>query len=522
MDYYYLEKIINYPILNSYFPYSNYSLNGISNHFNDTNNINNIKNINQINNINDKFQTNIYYTKTNNNSIYNSLNTNYNGSLMIIDNRKNINNQNKPMNYYANQINNYNYNYKINQTNNNNKINQIFNINKKNENLEDINNKKIIRAKSTNNNINFINNLSHSYNYNYNYINKIDTFNTIKNDDNILVGLNNLGSTCFMNAVLQILNNIKHFSDYLCQKNIDNLNYPISFELKKVFMNLRNPLNKTYSPKEFKDIIGKYNPIFFKNEPNDSRRLFQYLLNSIHKELNDNKYRNYTSKYKGKETEWEDKFNYEKESFDYENKSIIIDLFYGIQSTETFCCKCRNTSYEFEHFNILTLPIIIKNNNKIIKINEMLNDYSKKINLTGININFCSFCDCQYDAYSNIAFYEMPEILIIHPGRKKRGIKYNIKIDFSESLTIKSSDNLRNKFITYNLIGIIYHFGLSGYVGHNVAFCKINNIWYNFDDSKVSKIDIKSFSGEGILFLIYQKNNDILLNYQFNIKNLFK
>ena len=105
MDYYYLEKIINYPILNSYFPYSNYSLNGISNHFNDTNNINNIKNINQINNINDKFQTNIYYTKTNNNSIYNSLNTNYNGSLMIIDNRKNINNQNKPMNYYANQIN---------------------------------------------------------------------------------------------------------------------------------------------------------------------------------------------------------------------------------------------------------------------------------------------------------------------------------------------------------------------------------------------------------------------------------
>ena len=100
----------------------------------------------------------------------------------------------------------------------------------------------------------------------------------------------------------------------------------------------------------------------------------------------------------------------------------------------------------------------------------------------------------------------MPEILIIHPGRKNKGIKYDIRIDFEEKLNIKLSENLTKEKIEYNLIGIIYHLGGIGYEGHNIAYCKKNDNWYKFNDDKVTKLDdIKNITGEGIILLVYQK-----------------
>ena len=325
-----------------------------------------------------------------------------------------------------------------------------------------------------------------------------------KNDKIILVGLNNLGATCFMNAVLQIFNNINIFSDFLCNIDLDN-KCQISKALKNVFLNLRDPHKKSYEPREFKNIIGKLQPKFLKNEPGDSRQLIQFLLNNIHKELNENKNKNIQDDdEEDTELTWEKKLENERRIFNQENKSIIIDLFYGIQSTETFCYKCQNTSYEFEYFNILTLPILQKYAKKI-NINNMLEDYSRKIQLEGNNKNYCEFCDGEFNAYSRNIFYELPKILIIHPGRTNKGTKFNIKIEFKEEITISLSEKLEKQKIQFNLIGIIYHFGGCGHNGHNISYCKIGDVWYSFNDSKISKIDINEINGEGILLLIYQQ-----------------
>jgi ubiquitin C-terminal hydrolase len=73
-------------------------------------------------------------------------------------------------------------------------------------------------------------------------------------------------------------------------------------------------------------------------------------LESVHNELNKNK--NYSCPDDSYETNLVVKLNCEKKSFNYENKSIIIDLFYGIQAYETYCLVCGKTCYVFEHFNI--------------------------------------------------------------------------------------------------------------------------------------------------------------------------
>ena len=104
-------------------------------------------------------------------------------------------------------------------------------------------------------------------------------------------------------------------------------------------------------------------------------------------------------------------------------------------------------------------------------------------------------------------FYETPKIFIIHPSRKSKGIKYNIPIEFEDTINIKiKNQNGKINTIFYNLIGLIYHFGTNGYGGHNIAYCKRHKEWYEFNDSKKPrKIDIKTISGEGALLFIYQK-----------------
>ena len=326
---------------------------------------------------------------------------------------------------------------------------------------------------------------------------------------NVLVGLNNLGATCFMNAVLQILNNIEPLSDYLYYEKYNKnkiKNYPITKALTIVIQNLRNSKESTYSPSEFKKVIGHYNPEFLNNEPNDSKKLIQYLLNSLHKELNLNSSKHYPYEDEYEDTQWKKKLEFEKKSFKHENNSIISDLFYGIQATETYCYNCKKISYSFEHFNIISLPIINIKNGRI-NIRDMFEDYSRKIELTGRNKNYCSICENDYDGYCYNMFYETPKIFIIHPSRKSKGIKYNIPIEFEDTINIKiKNQNGKINTIFYNLIGLIYHFGTNGYGGHNIAYCKRHKEWYEFNDSKKPrKIDIKTISGEGALLFIYQK-----------------
>ena len=325
-----------------------------------------------------------------------------------------------------------------------------------------------------------------------------------------------------MNAVLQSLSNIAPLGKYFYNKEYINHrinNCPISKALTTVIQNLWNNNNTRYSPTEFKEIIGRYNSDFLNNEPNDSRELIQYLLETLHEELNISK-GEYPYQEDDDDTNWKKKFEFEKDSFSYENNSIISKLFYGIIGTETFCYKCKQKTYVFDHFSILSLPILESSiKNKSININQMFEDYEKKIEMTGSNQNYCSKCRKYNNAYCQTFFYEMPQFLIIHPARKSKGIRFNAEIilnenefndtfnDLNATLNVTQfiSENMNENNVSYQLIGIIYHYGITGYGGHNIAFCKKGNFWYECNDSKVEKMQNNHISGKGIILLFYEK-----------------
>lgn len=172
---------------------------------------------------------------------------------------------------------------------------------------------------------------------------------------------------------------------------------------------------------------------------------------------------------------------------------------------------------------------LIKKNNEILEANELNED---KIDAEKQSIYNCQICNNIYNSscekcrinhqkycdqknknmqYKILELHDMKEYLIIQIARyiyKTKGDKILTKIPLEEKLTL----NLNNKNINLNLESIIYHYGHNLNYGHYVAYKKIKNKWYLFDDSKYSEIDLKNKTLEDIekncYILLYKKQNN--------------
>ena len=114
----------------------------------------------------------------------------------------------------------------------------------------------------------------------------------------ILIGLNNIGATCFMNSILQCLSQTRALTDFfLNEKNkekIINNNIaknnknelqlsPVYLELIKELWNENGP--KSFSPNNFMKTVEKMNPLFKQGQAGDSKDFIIFILEQIHKEL---------------------------------------------------------------------------------------------------------------------------------------------------------------------------------------------------------------------------------------------
>ena len=131
-------------------------------------------------------------------------------------------------------------------------------------------------------------------------------------------------------------------------------------------------------------------------------------------------------------------------------------------------------------------------------IYDCLQTFSQEELITNSNKWFCSHCKSHVPAIKKIQIYRLPEYLIIHfkrfsHQRNQQSRKVQKLIDFPlEKLDMTpylTSGINQNSKIHYDLYGISNHYGtLSG--GHYTANClnPLTHLWYEFDDSKVTKI----------------------------------
>lgn len=222
-------------------------------------------------------------------------------------------------------------------------------------------------------------------------------------------GLINTEGICYMNATLQCLNNIRELSNYLLKIKEEVPNTIVLKEYINVLKGLRNN-TQLINASKLRAKMEKVNKLFRSYKGNDPCDLIIYLFKSLQEDLkNFAEFKLRFSEIIGNNTDLKEIYDY------YIDKTILNELFNFI-TVETFFCKCKKQTYNYQ-----TEQIMILNINSENSIENCINNYKRKY-ISKLACNNCGECD---KITKDIKIY--PKYLIIILNSLNKNKKYPVK-----------------------------------------------------------------------------------------------
>lgn len=332
-----------------------------------------------------------------------------------------------------------------------------------------------------------------------------------------VVGLRNLGNTCFMNAVLQSLSNIQQFCYYFKQlpaldakvKNGKKAFHTrkckigdeeiMAEELRKTLVALWQGSKTAISPESLFTVIWRVVPRFRGYQQQDAHEFLRYMLDRLHTELlNILPYPHSSRDFigaKGKST-------------------IVTTIFGGVLQNEVNCLMCGTESKKHDPFLDLSLDIphqyvVNKNGGKtkeedipVCKLSDCLNSFTALEELADTELYYCSNCKKKQKSTKKFWIRRLPNVLCLHLKRFRWNNCFRIKIDNYVKFPIHGLD--MSKFILtnmhetrgscsgnnlYDLAAVIVHHGTGAGSGHYTAYATHEGHWFHFNDSTVTCSD---------------------------------
>ena len=322
------------------------------------------------------------------------------------------------------------------------------------------------------------------------------------------VGLKNLGCICYMNSIMQQLYMVPTFRYAILQsddrKDIDTSQFDdnLLHQLQRMYTYLLLSQKEYYNPKLFclayRDIDGNPTNVVVQQ---DSQEFLNSFCDKIETHL--------------KETEF---------------KYIINDVFCGRTCSQVICDSCGHVSNRFEDFYDLTLEV--KN---ISNLNESL---EKMVTPEKIDDFNCENCKNKVTITKRTTLATLPNVLIVHLRRfwmnydEFHTEKINSMFKFPFEINLKKyciedimsqsqhsayeTDDIyykEDEYYAYTLKGVTVHMGTAD-GGHYFSFINVNRdntssspssndgedgdnaTWLKFNDSHVSKFDVKELPDE--------------------------
>jgi ubiquitin C-terminal hydrolase len=328
-------------------------------------------------------------------------------------------------------------------------------------------------------------------------------------------GLANLGDTCFINALLQIISHTYELNELLDGDGYKSkLNKCVESELLSSWDELRLLMwseNCTISPGGFIHAIRKIskikkNNMFSTISQNDMPEFLTFLFDIFHTALK----RKVTMTIDGNPKNKRDKMAkmcYEMMQKEYtENYSEILNMFYGIHVSTLTSVGVAKSNDEYlsirpEPFMVISLPIPSEAPLKQDHISLMdcfdLNCESEL--MEGENAWFNESLGKKQNVYKRLVYWSLPEIMVIDIKRFEYNSdtdsfvknQSNIKIPIENVSFSKYVEGYNKDSYVYDLYGICNHHGDENF-GHYTSTIKTaDSRWFNFNDSTVKEIQIK-------------------------------
>lgn len=336
-----------------------------------------------------------------------------------------------------------------------------------------------------------------------------------KYKDRGLTGLANVGNSCYLNSLMQILSHTYELnkfleSDIFKEKiNIKKIDSVMLIEWNKLREMMWSE-NCTVAPYGFIKAVQaiameKEQFLFCGNDQNDIHEFLLFLIDCFHNSLARQVNMEITGVKHNKKDELALKcYNMMKQMYSKEY-SEILDLFSGIHISEI---NCLNTGKELsrtpEPYTVLHLSL----DNDTKSLNDCLDKYCIKEELKDDNGWFNESTNKKMDVKKGIIFWNFPKILIIalkrwnYDGRK---INTLIDIPVNNFNLFNYISGYNTESYIYDLYGICNHSG-SSMGGHYTAYVKnANNKWYEYNDTMITEIDEDNLITTKSYCLFYRK-----------------
>ncbi|XP_044767160.1 ubiquitin carboxyl-terminal hydrolase 35 [Coccinella septempunctata] len=293
------------------------------------------------------------------------------------------------------------------------------------------------------------------------------------NPQDVKVGLNNLGNTCYMNSVLQALYMTKFFRNNVLM--FDHTEMPLLNSVQDLFVLLQCSKKFTLSPT---NILHLARPAGFNvGFQHDSSEFLLHLLDIMHEQE--------VSQLKGKK----DAPTTSDESNTLPN-TIVQQSFGGRSMTVFTCGECSSHSEKIDNFR--ELPLCFPDEDEDMynvkhSVSSLLDLYLQPEKLCGQNKYDCNKCGLN-DGEKVTRVIQAPRRLIM----TLKHFKYDSKLHKRTKLLhrVKLEEYIQLNGVGYELYAAVVHHGSNADHGHYYALAKENEQWYKFNDTIVKKLTL--------------------------------
>ncbi|XP_075544173.1 deubiquitinating apoptotic inhibitor isoform X2 [Dermacentor variabilis] len=373
-----------------------------------------------------------------------------------------------------------------------------------------------------------------------------------------LVGLLNLGNTCYANSVLQALYMTSRLRNQLLQSNTVPPG-TISKSLQELFAFLALSQRPAVCPEDF--LRTSKPPWFQQGEQQDCSEFLRYLVDSSHEEQ-----KNHGFQLSGSNTT---------------RQTLIQEVFGGVVCTTYCCLTCNGESKNEEAITDLHVAFpegsvsrtvggteskayhtrstaksgtaedkneSSEDTSKPLTLEDMLETYFEPESMEGENRYHCSVCGTLRDARRTVALAEPPRHLVLtlmrfsYDGATGTRAKILREVAFPQTLVLPSNCGLgSDQQATYILYAVVVHSGTSADRGHYYTYARYSSQeslsprksayrsgtpdplckrWYLFNDSRVSAASYASLQGltsrfpRDTAYVLFYRQMDSDLAYQ--------
>ena len=322
-------------------------------------------------------------------------------------------------------------------------------------------------------------------------------------------GLQNIGNTCYLNAIVQCLRHCNDYSRYIFSNNYkqnfkgNELEENVISSWHTLLYNLwSNNGSESYNPIDFirKFLMASQHSnysTFVSFQQNDVDEFLTNLINIMHNAVS-TKISYTLSGTPENEADKHAITAYKRWKGFFENDySIFVKHFYSQYITKIKCNNCSNVSFSYDPVLIVHLPIPDKTPCSIYDCFDLL---TNEQSLDEDNQWKCDKCNKTTCASVSNKFWDTSKYLIILLKRYNNNRKNNTGIDIPLDMNInKYAINYKKDNFKYSLFSVCHHDGdLNG--GHYYASCKTNEEWYIYNDANATRVTTPNLDNAYCLF----------------------